>query len=136
MDDKYLFVCYQNEVLVPNKNYFNEMQKYFPTIKLNLVKNRIKIDESFVALKTWNITKSTIKFYNYKINLILSLEVNGYSLILSSNDLLVLSKAEKDIKISALLCGCKKYTKNQKNRILLIFLTIFEYNLNFEDYYL
>ena len=27
VDNKYLFVCYQNKVLVPNKNYFNQ---FFP----------------------------------------------------------------------------------------------------------
>ena len=30
-DEKYLFVCYQNKVLVPNKNYFNEAQDYYVT---------------------------------------------------------------------------------------------------------
>ena len=135
VDDKYLFVCFQNEVLVPKMDYFNEMQKNFATINIKSVKSGIKIDEPFVALKTWNIAKSTIKFYNYKINFILSSEVDEHSLILSSNGLAVLSKEESDIKISALLCACKKYTKSQKNGILLIFVEIFDINLYFEDYF-
>ena len=134
-DEKYLFVCYQNKVLVPNKNYFNEAQDYYVTINIKSVKSGIKIDESFAALKSWNIKKSAIRFYNYKINSILSSEINEHSLILSSNGLTLLSKAETDIKINALLCACKKYTKNKKNGILLIFLEILDNYLHFEDYF-
>ena len=106
------------------QNLFSENKK---KVKRSILFNHfyrggIKIDDGIIVLTSNRISldgEDKLLFYNLcKRETIKT--IDNYSFILSSNGLCLISKDEFQSNYKALLCGCKKYTSEQKNGILLV----------------
>ena len=99
-------------------------------------KGNIKINENILALTSNSVLpkgEDIIIFYNMSNKNIIS-DCQNYSFINGVNGLSIMDLEKENKKV--LLCACKKYTKNQKNGILLINAKTEEYqqlNTNFLD---
>ena len=137
-------VCCQNKVV---KYSSNLLQKNLFSQEKVLIDNytskgAIKIN-NFVLLKSNKICSmgnDNLFIYNIITSEIITCNIKDeYSFVYSQNGLTILSmeiKIKKNKKViiekkNILLCACKKYTKNQKNGILL--LTGFEENTQYFD---
>jgi len=90
----------------------------------------INIDNNTLALICNSIIpfgEDKLIFYNCSIYGIKK-EISGYSFRISSNCLSLIENEKDGKKIKILLCACKKYTKKQKNGILLVNLSNFDKN--------
>ena len=123
-EDNY-FACYEKEVVVYNKSKI--INKYPKTIYIEYPKSGIFIDDDYIVFKSTNIVFNELILYNIKQKVIVSL-TRKYSLIYSSNGLAF-------NKNNILLCACKKYTKKQKNGILLIYFKDILNNIEFDKYF-
>ena len=88
----------------------------------------INIDNNTLALTSNSIIpngEDKLILYNKFTNTIKK-EINGHSFRISSNGLSLLENEKDDKKTKILLCACKKYSKEQKNGILLVDLSKFE----------
>ena len=94
----------------------------------------IKISEDKYVFSSNSILpnegKDTLTIYDVKEKNI-NKEINNYSFTISSNSLSIMKNIENNS--SFLLCGCKKYKKNQKNGILLVELDSETYEEEFYD---
>ena len=87
----------------------------------------INIDENTLALVSNSIIpngEDKLILYNKITNGII-LEISGHSFRISSNCLSLIENEKDGKKMKILLCACKKYTKEQKNGILLVDLSKF-----------
>ena len=88
----------------------------------------INIDNNTLELTSNSIIpngEDKLILYNKFTNTIKK-EINGHSFRISSNGLSLLENEKDDKKTKILLCACKKYSKEQKNGILLVDLSKFE----------
>ena len=88
----------------------------------------INIDNNTLALISNSIIpngEDKLILYNKFTNTIKK-EISGHSFRISSNGLSLLENEKDDKKTKILLCACKKYSKEQKNGILLVDLSKFE----------
>ena len=88
----------------------------------------INIDNNTLALTSNSIIpngEDKLILYNKFTNTIKK-EIIGHSFRISSNGLSLLENEKDDKKTKILLCACKKYSKEQKNGILLVDLSKFE----------
>ena len=82
----------------------------------------IEIDNNISALTSNSIIpfgEDKLILYNEYTNVIKK-EINDYSFRISSNCLSLMENVKEGIKYKILLCACKKYSKRQKNGILLV----------------
>jgi len=88
----------------------------------------INIDNNTIALISNSIIPSgedKLIFYNKFTNGVKK-EINGHSFRISSNALSLIENEKDGKKYKLLLCACKKYSKEQKNGILLVNLSKFD----------
>ena len=88
----------------------------------------INIDNNTLALISNSIIpngEDKLILYNKFTNTIKK-EISGHSFRISSNGLSLIENEKDDKKIKILLCACKKYSKEQKDGILLVDLSNFE----------
>ena len=121
-NDKYVIIQ-DNKVSITKLSINKIIISSFNNIFEGYYKEGIEINENIFAITSNRIMtggEDKISFYNIKTNK--TLDIKGYSFILSTTGLCLLSiksnNKPNDNKI--LLCACKKYLKKQKNGILLI----------------
>ena len=88
----------------------------------------INIDNNTIALISNSLIPSgedKLILYNKFTNGVKK-EINGHSFRISSNALSLIENEKDDKKYKLLLCACKKYSKEQKNGILLVNLSKFD----------
>ena len=120
IDNSYIF-CLAKKVI--KMDFLNSKVLYLMNHTLfdGFYKEGIKLyNKLFAVTSNRSISngEDKIKFYNLN-NESTCLEIIGYSFILSTNGLYLISFNNND-KNQILLCACKKYIKGQKNGILLI----------------
>ena len=120
-EDDY-FACYKKEVLFYNKSKI--INNYPKTIYIEFPKSGIFINDDYLVFKSTNIFINELILYNIK-HKVEENYIKQYSLVYSSDGL-----ASNNSNI--LLCACKKYTKNQKNGILLIYFKDILDNIKFD----
>jgi len=101
-------------------NKDNEVSQSIITEKT--YRSGIKINDNIIALTSNSLLPrgdNKIIFYNVKSKKI-SKEIEGYSIIMASNCLVLMPREETKVSNKILLCACKKYKKNDKNGILLV----------------
>ena len=123
-EDDY-FACYEKEVLIYNKSKI--IKKSSNIIISQFSKSGIFIDDDYIIFKSTKIVINELILYNIKHKVEVYITIQ-YSLIYSS-DGLALNKNH------ILLCACKKYTKKQKNGILLINFKDILNNINFDKFF-
>ena len=117
------YICTTDNTVLTSEKTNEGIYKIFKGDKF-LTKSGIKVNDSLIVFKSNKVVskgKDKIKMYNYRnktISDILS-EDEEYSFIFSPNGLEIMG-IDKENKIKVLLCACKKYTKNQKNGILVV----------------
>ena len=115
----YHFEDFPSTLKIENKEKLDDYNKD----KRNY-KGSIKINENIIALTSNSILprgEDIIVFYdmnNQKI--IKSYKKDYYSFISGVNGLIIMDLEKENKKKKVLLCACKKYTKKQKNGILII----------------
>jgi len=107
-DDYY--ACYEKDIKFYNNSKIIKKSSNVRYIEFS--KSGIFIDDDYIVFKSTKIIFNELLLYNIKNNEIINI-AKQYSLIYSSNGLALNNN-------HILLCACKKYTKNQKNGILLI----------------
>ena len=120
-------------IMTGNKGIYNTTTDFNSPINGNNVIEKpsfiggINIDENTLALVSNNIIpngEDKLILYN-KITNGTILEISGHSFRISSNCLSLIENEKDGKKMKILLCACKKYTKEQKNGILLVDLSKF-----------
>ena len=87
----------------------------------------IKINNNIIAFTSNGIMSNgidKISFYNINRKSITK-KIKGYSFNISKNNLAIIPREENESNNKILLCACKKYSKEQKNGILLIKIQIY-----------
>ena len=100
----------------------------------NAFRGGIKINKDIIAFTSNSILpdgKDDLIFYSIKEDKNILNKKMNYSFTISTNSLSLMTCQEN--KCEVLLCGCKKYCKNQKNGILLISLNLSTYPEEFMD---
>ena len=100
----------------------------------NAFRGGIKINKDIIAFTSNSILpdgKDDLIFYSIKEDKNILTKKMNYSFTISTNSLSLMTCQEN--KCEVLLCGCKKYCKNQKNGILLINLNLPIYPEEFMD---
>ena len=128
------YACYEKDIKFYNNSKIIKKSSNVRYIEFS--KSGIFIDDDYIVFKSTKINFNELLLYNIKNNEIVNI-AKQYSLIYSSNGLALNNN-------HILLCACKKYTKNQKNGILLIkfkvrlndieFIKFFYDTKNFEVY--
>ena len=136
MESSYYFSCCGNDVILHSAVLDNlQMQNQFEIYKNTLMKSAIKINDDLVIFKSNKIVSkgiSQLLLFNYrtKKDIPKFFEPDEeYSFVFSPLGQALITHKLKDAKDKIgnriLLFACKKYIKNQKNGILLI------YNMHF-----
>jgi hypothetical protein len=119
-------ICEGDDVLI----YENLFGKVNQGIKIFKVKKAfwsgIKINEKIAVLTSNRILSNgedKLIFINIISKIIFS-EINGYSFILSKENLAIMPREKNKYNCQMMLCACKKYIKGQKNGILLLKMKI------------
>ena len=128
ISDNDYFCCTEKSVYIFRNlfSYYNSVQYKRKIIKNELMKSAIKIKDNLIVFKSNKVAskgKDGLIFYNCNSNLEISVDIKeNYSFIFSSNGFLVMPTEAKinEYNHKILLCACKKYTKEQKNGILLL----------------
>ena len=92
------------------------------SISEDYYKGGIKITDKILVLTSNSIRpngKDKLIFYNIKTKKI-SNEINGYSFTDSINNMALIPREEVKQYNKVILCACKKYSREQKNGILLV----------------
>ena len=119
----------ENNIVIIGKGcyYYNDLfdlNGQFSEYKIaeDTYRGGIKINDKIVALTSNSIIpngKDKLIFYNIKTKKI-SNEINEYSFACSTNNLILMPTEEIKQYNKVILCACKKYSKDQKNGILLV----------------
>ena len=122
-ENKYL-ICFEDKVCFFSDLFDSEIVRVKrETHMIPSVISVIKISEEYIALKSCSFNDKNlnkIMFFNtFKYNLH-PREIKGYSFIFSHGGLSLIPRIQSDSKNKVLLCACKKYSKLQKNGILLL----------------
>ena len=137
-ENKYIFTG-NNGIIYFQNLFSSEIRNVYHT---NNYKNPyigiIRINHSIVAFTSNSIisnkAEDKIVFYNWEKDKIFQ-EIEGYSFILSSNGLCLINSDKIDKNKKLLLCACKKYNKEKKNGILLIFIDLEKKNNKYKHYF-
>ena len=133
--EKKYIVCTEREVDLLENGFWGILnQKNFSVLK-GYYREGIKINKDLIALTSNSLIthgNDSIVFYNVTKSQIIRI-IEGYSFILSSTGLCLISYSSENIENNLLLCACKKYIKRQKNGILLINLLSIEDKNNYKE---
>ena len=125
MENKYIITG--NKGIYNITNDCNSQTNSYPIKEKPSFIGGIDIDENTLALVSNSIIpygEDKLILYNKITNGII-LEISGHSFRISSNCLSLLETEKDGKKMKILLCACKKYSKEQKNGILLVDLSKF-----------
>ena len=142
LKSKTIFICTHNEILKLTDFMNSIMRTKEDSIYNKAYMNGIKINDKIVGFTSNSFLpngEDQLIFYNLNSRKINKKDnIKGFSFTLSRNNLTILdipkiydNKGNNKI----LLCGCKKYLKNQKNGILFVVLEINNNNINKHIYF-
>ena len=121
INDKFVLIQ-NNNVSLLKLSFNNFVKSECISILEGHYREGIAINKNIFAITSNRILsggEDKISFYNMNSRHFFR-EINGYSFILSSTGLCLMSVNDKNNNNKLLFCACKKYLKNQKNGILLI----------------